>query len=324
MTDPMDLFWASLESERPLFTEADLRLWPEDYGRQLCQMGLLRLAENATQVVCPGCNGRHVEPVVPHASPGGVRFYVRCPEALRVEVPSDHLRQWTVDLTALVKALASAMMPRARSREVVPGRLWKLCKMPWRESQREMFLSRGLGWPDSPTVASRIPPVSKPIVLVPDAAPPRHLWLKNAPAVVALSRVVTVDDGKVAIDMTDMAAVVNEADMAARLSAAETLHEAPSKKLTQIVRQAQLAGLTDEALVRAYAEHGSYRKAADALVTDGHETDRWAVERAVQRMGGVKEVRRIIDSQSVRRTVVSQRRDSGKRPLQYPQSPDSE
>lgn len=324
MTDPMELFWASLESERPLFTAADLRRWPENYGRRLGEMGLLRLAENATHVVCPGCDGGHVEPVIPHSGPCGVRFYVRCPEALRVQVPAENLRQWTVDLTALVKALASALRPGSRSREVVPGRLWKLCKMPWRESQREVFLARGLGWPDAPTVTAKIPPVGRPIVLVPDTTLPRHIWSENTPAAVSLSRVATLDDGKIAIDLIDMATVVNEADMAARLSAAETLHEAPSKKLTQIVRQAQMAGLTDESLVRAYAAHNSFRKAADALVAQGHETDRWAIERAVKRFGGVEKVRRIFNSQSVRRTVVSHRRDSGKKPLQYPQVPDSE
>jgi hypothetical protein len=320
----MELFWTSLESERPLFTAADLRRWPEGYGERLCALGLLRLAENATHVVCPGCEGGHVEPVIPCASPGGVRFYVRCPEALRVEVPADHLRQWTVDLTVLVKALASTMMPKGRSHEIVPARLWKLCKMPWRESQREVFLARGLGWPDGPAVAAKIPPVGRPIVLVPDMLPPRGLWSNRAPAVISLSRIATLDGEKIELDLTDMAAVVNEADMAARLSAAETLHETPSKKLKQIVRQAQMTALTEEALVRAYTEHGSYRKAADALVAEGHETNRWAVERAVKKFGGVEKVCRITDSQSVRRTVVSQRRDSGRKPLQYPKAPDSE
>jgi len=324
MRDPMELFWASVESERPLFTAVDLRRWPEGYGERLCGMGLLRLAENATHVVCPGCDGGHVEPVIPHAGPGGVRFYVRCPEALRVEVPADHLRQWTVDLTVLAKALASTLVPRARSREIVPARLWKLCKVPWRESRREVFFARGMGWPDGAAVAAKIPPVGRPIILVPDMPPPHGVWASSAPAAVSLSRVVALDEGKVEIDLTDMAAVVNEADMAARLSAAETLHEAPSKKLKKIIRQTQMTALTEEALVRAYAEHGSYRKAADALVAEGHETDRWAVERAVQRMGGVEKVRRIIDSQSVRRTVVSQRRDSGKKPLNFPQTPDSD
>jgi len=325
MTDPMELFWASLESERALFTANDLRRWPEGYGDRLCGIELLQLAENATHVICPGCAGGHVEQVIPRREPdGAVRFFVVCPEALRVEVPADDLRQWTVDLTALVIALASALMPKARSREILPARLWRLCKMPWRESQREVFLARGLGWPDGDMIVTKIPPVGRPIVLVPDMAPPRSVWSKSAPAVVSLSRVATLDSGKVEIDLTDLAAVVNQADTAACLSAAESLHETPSRKLRQIVRQVQMTALTDEAIVRAYAEHGSYRKAADALVADGHKTDRWAVERAVKKFGGIEKVRRIFDSQSVRRTVVSQRRDSGRKPLKFPQAPDSE
>jgi len=324
MPDPMELFWASLESQRPLFTAADLRRWPEGWGDALCAIGLLRLADNATHVVCPGCEAGHVEPVVPRVGPDGVRFYVRCPELLRVEVPADHLQQWTFDLAALVKDLSSALMPKARSREIGSQRLWKLCKIPWRESKREVFFARGLVWADGPAVAARIPPVGRPIILAPDGPPPAGAWAGISPTLVPLSRIATLEGGKVEIDLTDMAAVVNEADMASRLSAADALHETPSKKLKQIVRQTQMTALTDDALVAAYAKHGSYRKAADALVADGHETDRWAVERAVQRMGGVEKVRRIIDSQSVRRTVVSQRRDSGRKPLQYSKAPDPE
>jgi len=323
MRDPMELFWAALESERSLFTAADLRRWPDSCGDALCAIGLLRPTENATHVICPGCEGGHVEPVVPHAGPGGVRFYVRCPEALRVEVPADHLRQWAFDLTALVRILSGAMMPKARSREIVPERLWKLCKVPWRQSGREVYLARGLGWGDGPAVAARIPTTGRPIVLTPDRQPPAGVWPGNPPAVVSLSRVATLDDGRIEIDLADMAAIVNETDMASRLSVAETLHETPPKKIRQIMRQTQMTALTDDALVAAYAKHGSYRKAADALTAEGHETDRWAVERAVQRLGGVEKVRRIADSQSVRRTVASHRRDSGRKIIRPSKPPDS-
>jgi len=324
MRDPMELFWASLESERPLFTAADLRRWPEGCGKALCEIGLLRPAENATHVVCPGCEAGHVEPVVPHDGPGGVRFYVRCPESLRVQVPADHLQQWTFDIAALVKLLAGALMPKARCREIVPERLWKLCALPWRESRREVFLARGLGWADGVTVAAGIPPVGRPIILVPDGLPQEGAFAGSSPVLVPLSRVAALEGGKLQVDLTDMAAVVNESDMASRLSAAEALHEAPSKKLRQIVRQTQATALTDDVLVAAYARYGSYRKAADALVAEGQQTDRWAVERAVKRMGGAEKVRRIADSQSMRRTVASHRRDSGRKILHPSKPPDSQ
>ena len=312
MTDPFDVFWASLESAPLLFTATDVRRWPADLTERLRELKLLRLTDNATHVVCPNCEEGHIEKVITHTGRDGVsRFFVRCPEALRVEVAEDMLRQWTVDFAVLVKLLAHALNAKGRPKELDTGRLWRIGKVAWREARREVHFVRGLAWPDGQRVAAKIPSNGRPIVLVADPLPPGHLWSKKAPPVVPLSRVASLDEG-LEMDLLDMAALVNEADMAARLTAAETLQETPSKQLKKIIRQAQMTALTDEALVRAYVKHGSYRKAADALIAEGHETDRWAVERAVKKHGGVEAVRRIADSQSVRRTVASQKRD-GKR-----------
>ncbi len=313
MTDSVDLFWASLESDLLRFTADDLCRWSGDLIERLHGLKLLRLTDNATHVGCPNCEEGHVEEVMSHTGRDGVsRFFVRCPEALRVEVAEDLVRQWTVDFTVLVKLLSHALDTKGRPKELDSERLWCIGKVSWREARREVYFARGLAWPDGQQVAAKIPSTGRPIVLVADPLPPSHLWSDKAPPFVPLSRVVSLDDGDFEVDLIDIAAMVNKADMAAHLTAAETLHETPSEQLKKIIRQTQMTALTDEALVRAYVKHGSYRKAADALIAEGHETDRWAVERAVQRMGGVEKVRRIVDSQSIRRTVVSQRRD-GKR-----------
>jgi hypothetical protein len=64
--------------------------------------------------------------------------------------------------------------------------------------------------------------------------------------------------------------------------------------------------------VAAYKQHGSYRKAAAALIAQGVDTDRWAVERAVRRAGGPASLGRNQSSSSVVRPLVSHRRDSRK------------
>ena len=55
---------------------------------------------------------------------------------------------------------------------------------------------------------------------------------------------------------------------------------------------------SDDVLVAAYKQHGSYRKAADALIAQGVATDRWAIARAVQRAGGTAALRRSDSSSS--------------------------
>jgi hypothetical protein len=78
------------------------------------------------------------------------------------------------------------------------------------------------------------------------------------------------------------------------------------------IKAERQSALTDDLLITAYREHGSYRKAADALVAQGAETNRWAVERAVKRIGGPAAVLRSESSSSIVRAVVSQRNDGRK------------
>ena len=110
MSDPLELLWTSVETDNPTFTAEDLRRWPAGTADRLIGLGLLRLTTSATHVTCPACDEGHVEEVLPRKGDDGkVRFFIRCPEALRVEVPDDLLLQWTVDFDALADGLAKAL-----------------------------------------------------------------------------------------------------------------------------------------------------------------------------------------------------------------------
>ena len=68
--------------------------------------------------------------------------------------------------------------------------------------------------------------------------------------------------------------------------------------------------MSDDALVAAFKKYGSYAKAAAGLAQEGVETNKWAVERAVGRAGGIKKLMQDDDSESVVRSRSSHRRDT--------------
>ena len=315
MTDPLGLFWTSLDAEAPLFTATDLRRWPADTADRLIGLGLLRPTTSATHVACPGCYEGHIEEVIPRqGDDGNVQFFIRCPEALRVEVPENLLRQWTVDFDALAAALANALALKGHPKTVVPGRLWRLGKTPWQDANRDVLLARGLGWPDDRTVTCHVGPNGRPVVLVPEQVPPDAVWSGQPPAVVVLGQVATLDADGLDVDAADLAARVNEADrriatvMALPVTAAEQ-----KRTIRQQVKAEMKAQLEDDVLVAAYLESGSCRAAAAALTKRlDKPITKDKIYRAVLRAGGVDAVGRTEDSLSVHRTVASQRRNGQK------------
>ena len=83
------------------------------------------------------------------------------------------------------------------------------------------------------------------------------------------------------------------------------------QQLKRLIRAHRDSELKDNVLVAAYKQYGSYRKAADALIAQGVESDRWAVERAVRRGGGAAALRRSESSLSVVRDP-GMRRQNGR------------
>ena len=314
MTDPLEILWPSVDAPEPLFTADEVAKWPASCRERLEDLGILRRAENAAYVACPGCNAGHVEEVVARNGPDGhARFFVWCPESLRVEVPEDRLLQWTIDFGALAQAVACGMTLKGRVTERLVGRLWRLGKAPWPNGSRGVFLARGLSWPNGHKVAERIGSRGRPIVFVADRAPPLDLWPDRPPAVVSLAEMSRLTNDRIELDLADIAARVGEADGASHAANSITLGEGQATtKLRRLIRSVQKSTLTEDALVAAYVLYGSYRKAADGLKEQGYDTDRWAVERAVRNAGGVEAVKCRQSSHSVVRTVASQRRDGRK------------
>lgn len=124
---------------------------------------------------------------------------------------------------------------------------------------------------------------------------------------VVLAQVVSFDNGRLALDPLEIVAAM---DAAAAPLAEEPTTEQLKLAIRQQIKAEQATILTDDAYVLAYRRCGSVREAAALLSREtGREVSKDKVHRAIRRAGGVGAVLEGQDSGSVRRRVVSQRRD---------------
>ena len=127
-------------------------------------------------------------------------------------------------------------------------------------------------------------------------------------------------DGHLAIDVADLFAAVKDQDESEDADSAPIVDD---KQLKLIVRQQVKAEsksqLTDDLVVAAYMEHGSSRKAAESLTKAGHRIHHSTVARIVQK---AEQTLRGESSESIVRTVASQRRDGKKKIQNRPEAKD--
>lgn len=325
MTDALEIVWQLFDSSSLLLGHDEVTRWPPPAVAELTRLGFLREAGSIDHAACPNCPDRHVEKVLCRpGSDGRTRFYIPCPENLRVEIAADDLRRWIIDADAVARGLSRAVAQGDRCTQRVAGRLWRLGAVPWQGVNRDVLLARGLGWPDGGEIIRQIGGNGRSIVLLSGPAPPAHIWPELPPTVVSLPSVVRLQAGAITVALADVCALVQDADAANQARRPVALSPKQQKREFQKAAGDVLKSkLGDDPFVQAYDEHGSYRKAAAALSKQfGFPVSKDKVRTAVKRRGGVGAVRRDADSESVRRTVASQGRDRKRKfasPTQPPQ-----
>ncbi len=301
-----------------VFDHAEIARWPSGASDDFAELGLLRAASGDMTAPCPSCAEAHTEPVhVRVESDGRKRFFIRCPESLRVEIDPEMCLGWEIDPDGLAAAVCTAMDLKGSPKPVVPGRLWRLGRIPWKGKTREVLLALRRCDSDTASVSSHVGPGGRSIVLVPHHVPDARIWPGRTPAVVALSRVATLEGSLLVIDGVALADIIVEADRLADALGVVAIDQVGKKMVRQQVKAEIKSLLTDDALIAAYKEYGSYRKAAEALTEQmGQPISKDKVKRAVDRKGGVAAVIPQSDSASVARGVASHPRDRQKKFLE--------
>jgi len=325
VTDPLAYIWELFDSPHLLLSHAEVQRWPPDVVAALMGLGFLREAPNVDHAACPSCADRHVEEVLcrPGAN-GGMRFFIPCPGALRVEIAADELCRWSIDIVAVAHVIAAALPTQARCTVRVASRLWRLGALTHAGVRREVLLLRGSGWPDVGDVLQRVGDNGRAVVFIAGMPPPNVAW-PGLPATLApLPQVCSLNDGAIALALPEILALVQDTDAANQVRRPVALtRKQQQREFQKAAGDVLNSKLKDDGLIQAYLEHGSCDKAAEALTNQfGFRVSRDKVWRALQRRGGIGAVKRDADSESVRRTVASQGRDRRRKlasPTQPPQ-----
>jgi hypothetical protein len=294
VSDPLKYVWPYMDVPRPLLSRQLVLQWPDHAFDRLLSAGFIQEAGSADRVGCPVCHGAHKEKVfVAQQADGVCRYFVYCPVVFRAEVTADDLRQWTIDFDALANAIARAMGLYSRCSPLLPERLWCLGRVAWQGRRRKVIFARGLQWNDAAMVIGRIHSHHRPIVLVTYQDSLACSWPTNLPVLVSLEEVASLHENGLCLDGPLMAAMIAETDASA---GGDDNRSPSSDELKLLIRRQvkaeQKTELTDDLLVAAYKQEGSYRKAATALTGAQMNVNHWAVGRAVQRAGGATALRR--------------------------------
>jgi hypothetical protein len=212
VSELLRLVWGRVDAREASFTAEEVAAWPPGAFNQLSALGLLREAAPTGAVACDACGGGHIEEVIWVESPPGTgrRAYIPCPEAGRVRVPPERLRRWEVDFRQVAALTATALGVGGSAEEVAPGRAWLLGKAVLAGRPAEVFLARGLCWPDAAAVVAKLPRLLAspyPVVLSAGRVPCPDTW-GAGPPVVPLSAVLSLDGDSLSIDRAHLEAAV--------------------------------------------------------------------------------------------------------------------
>ena len=192
MNDYISAFWIRADLEDPVFIGDEIRRWPANIRHLFEFHSLIRQSENLRVIDCDACGDSHVEEVEILTEPPGTkpRAYISCPEAGRVFVEWERLQQWSVDLEALARTVAAALDLRDRIVSITPSRVWLLGTRKFVERMQDVFLVRGINWPDNRQIlesATRLANSPCPLIFCLNRVPNDPEWQDKNRIVLSLS-----------------------------------------------------------------------------------------------------------------------------------------
>ncbi len=186
----------------------EVQRWPRGALDRLLAASILRETNPAREVTCGNCtDGCWITPdIVEDPRTGQIVCTGWChdPEdGGLVTFSVDRLRMWEPHFEGLASFVARELDARGSVTALIPGRVCMIGSLISDGRCQDVFVARGLTWPDAAGVlaqADRLKASPSPVVLVPDQMPPVDFWRTLCPAVASLAEALVEADGPPRID----------------------------------------------------------------------------------------------------------------------------
>jgi len=248
VSEALDLIWRRADVQGHVLSHAELAAWPPGERKTIIGLGVIRRTTDATALICEDCGESHPAEIVRDPRRPELPYYL-CPRIGRVPVAVEATHRWEVDFDCLAALIRKAIGLGGKAATLVPSRVWLLGRQQQAGGFWELFLVRGVCWPDgvaSPDQCLRLQQSPAPVLLVPRRTPPTVTVGTRSWAIHSLSEVAYIDGSKLSIDDHILSAAG-----AAALAGSTPLRPATTRK-----RLPQSIG-TPEAVNAAIAYMGS-------------------------------------------------------------------
>lgn len=177
-----------------LISAHEVQRWPCGLIDRLVSIGILREAAASNCVFYDYCDegGCWITPEWREYPKVGLRgvYVCKADGCGRIEVEPDLRRRWEFDLTSTGAWLARELSLDCSVQAVLPDRICLVGTMATANGPLDVFLARGMSWPDGGSIiqrADRLASAHAAVVMVVEGIPPSTIWPANKPIVLSLA-----------------------------------------------------------------------------------------------------------------------------------------
>jgi hypothetical protein len=229
----LDLIWRRADLQNHVLEQSEIAEWRSVDRDVIRHLGLIRRTADAATVTCEDCGKRHGAEVIRDPRHPDKPYYL-CPTIGRIPTTPEAIQRWEVDFDSLAAAVRHATGLSGKVETVAPSRLWLLGRRKQDGSFWELFLARGVCWPDGISQLDqclRLQQSPAPVILVPRRVPSIGCIGGRACTVRTLAELAELDGKRLTIDDQGLLA----AAMAALASSASQGKATAPKRLPRSI-----------------------------------------------------------------------------------------